>query len=167
MEDFNGDLFDAIEPLHMQNIQKKKFTPGSDIGEFRKMQRRLDEADRLRLTVCKDDGEVVSGSVCSGLGDIAIGLISTINDRGRKSCAYYLLQWDEILWAKQNGNRYMDLGGINAEANPSVYRFKSRIGGKEVEMLGVYDFSRNPLVYLAATVLERLVGLTGKPAGKA
>ena len=37
----------------------------------------------------------------------------------------------------------MDLGGINPVENPGVYRFKSRMKGREISYIGTYDAFAN------------------------
>jgi len=90
----------------------------------------------MRTTFCEYQGMTISASVCIGIGDTAHGLVAVTSDEGRRQRGYYLLQWDEILWAKRNSYKTYDLNGINPALNPQVYRFKSGLKGNEVTFLG-------------------------------
>jgi hypothetical protein len=157
VEGFDAGLFDYFKPLLLETIKLKRFKPGSDVDEFAQIQEKLVPAQRLRITMCKAGNKYVSGSVCSSVGNISIGLLSATGETGRRLQAYYLLQWDEILWAKRAGKNRYDLGGINPEANPGVYRFKAGLGGEELTLVGVFDFCRNRLLSNAILTLEHLL----------
>ena len=129
-----------LQPLYDALRAKKRFE-GTDLKALALVQSKLPKAQRMRVTLCEDETGVVAGSVCSGIGDTALGLLGVTSDGGRKKRAYYLLQWDEILWAKRNANKAYDLNGINPETNPSVYHFKSGLRGDEVTFLGSLDCS--------------------------
>ena len=84
-------------------------------------------------------------------------------DRGREHMPTYLLQWEAIRWAKEQGCEVYDFWGIpdppedanEAEVSPinarsgmrGVYWFKKGFGGREVEYPGAYDYVYNPLLY--------------------
>ena len=157
VEGYDGESFEVFKPLFFGMIKQKKFKPGSDVTEFFRIQERLDPELRMRITICKASGEAVAGSVCSAIGDTVIGLLSASGQAGRAAKAYYLLQWDEILWSKGLGKRFYDLGGINPAINPGVYDFKAGLRGMEVTFLGVYDICRNGQLRFAICWLERVV----------
>lgn len=159
VEGFDSRLFEFFKCLFFETIRIKKFTPGADVNEFARIQKKLLPNQRMRITICNAKGVYVSSSVCSAIGDVVIGLLSATGDLGRRVQAYYLLQWDEILWAKKMGKSYYELGGIDPETNPGVYRFKSGLGGQEVTLLGVYDFCTNRIFYHATLAFERALHL--------
>jgi len=154
----DGRLFEDMKPIYAEMLEQKKFTPGSDIHEFAAMQGRLLERQRMRVTICKNGTEPVSASLCSGIGDTVVGLVSATGAAGRDLQAYYLLQWEEILWSKRAGKILYDLGGINPDVNPGVYRFKAGLGGEEVTYLGVWDYCENKRLYKALMCAERALG---------
>lgn len=164
VEGFDGELFQDFKTLYFEMLERKKFKPGSDVNEFARIQERLMPDQRMRITVCRSENTSISGSVCSSIGDTVIGLLSATGEPGRQKQAYYLLQWEEIAWSKKTGKSFYDLGGINPEDNLGVYRFKSGIGGKEVTLLGVFDFCENRLLHKAAIGLESLLRLGGRVA---
>jgi lipid II:glycine glycyltransferase (peptidoglycan interpeptide bridge formation enzyme) len=162
VEGFDRQLFEHFKPLFFEMLEQKKFKPGSDVNEFAQMQERLIPSHRMRITICKARGEPISGSVCSSLGEVVIGLLSATGGDGRQVHAYYLLQWDEILWAKRAGKCFYDLGGINPVTNPGVYHFKAGLRGQEVTFLGVFDFCKNELLYQATIGFESLLRLRNR-----
>ena len=124
---------------HYEALRQKKDFIGTDLDELASIQSKLGPAQKLRVSLCEYEGHVIAGSVCSGLGETALGLLGVTSDEGRKTRAYYLLQWDEILWAMRNSHAAYDLNGINPVTNPTVYHFKAGLKGREVTFLGVFD----------------------------
>jgi lipid II:glycine glycyltransferase (peptidoglycan interpeptide bridge formation enzyme) len=97
------------------------------------------ECTGLEVMIAQRDGMDAAGHVFSKLGDSAIYLFGAANELGRQTKAAYLLNWSAILLAKQRGALWYDLGGIDPDANPGVYRFKSRMGGQEMSAVGPYE----------------------------
>ncbi len=73
----------------------------------------------------------------------------------------YLLQWEAIHWAKQQGCTHYDLWGIpdadfdtleaefrqRHEGLWGVYRFKRGFGGQIIKNMGAYDYIYKPILY--------------------
>jgi peptidoglycan pentaglycine glycine transferase (the first glycine) len=137
-ESFDEECLHLIQPLY-EELKKKKHIEGVDLAELALIQSKLGRAQKMRISLCENDTGIIAGSVCSGIGDTALGILGVTSEEGRRRRAYYLLQWDEILWAKRNSNRAYDLNGINPIANPSVYHFKTGLRGQELIFLGIYD----------------------------
>jgi lipid II:glycine glycyltransferase (peptidoglycan interpeptide bridge formation enzyme) len=158
-EYFDTSKFHELDVLYQEMMLRKRFRPGSTVSEYARLQAQLPETNRLRVTTCVVDGAAVAGSACSAMGDTVIALLGSSGGVGRKLNAYYLLQWDEILWAKRAGKRVYDLNGINAVTNPGVYHFKAGLGGREVTFLEVYDRCNNRILYQAILTFEALLRL--------
>jgi lipid II:glycine glycyltransferase (peptidoglycan interpeptide bridge formation enzyme) len=133
--------FDRFEALFLDLIQKKGFTARQDVAFFRRVQENAQAAQRLVAHLAWHDGELVAGHIGSFVGDTAVYLLGAANSKGREIRASYLLQWAVIEHAKCVGNRFYDLGGIDQESNPDVYRFKRRLNGRRVAELGPYEFA--------------------------
>jgi len=83
------------------------------------------------------------------------------NDEERNRMPTYLLQWEAIRWAKQNGCEMYDLWGVpdadeqTLEANFTnrhdglwgVYRFKRGFGGSLMRSAGAWDKVYQPMLY--------------------
>lgn len=157
-EGFGVEPLYAIRPIY-EALQEKKNFEGWDLHELARIQKALGDGEKMRITTCEHNNEIIAASVCSALGDTAVGLIGVTSEEGRKRRAYYLLQWDEILWAKKNGQSMYDLNGINPQRNPTVYHFKSGINGEEVIFLGVFDYCQNKLLRALANLTEHILKL--------
>lgn len=155
-ERYDEQSFAKLKPLFDQLVKKKKFIPGSTIDQLEKVQVLLNAKDRLRVTLVEADGIAIAGSVCSDIGDTVIGMVGAANEEGRRRRAYYVLQWDEIMWAKNNNKSLYDLSGMNRVKNPSVYHHKSGLKGEEVTYLGVYDYCNNALLYRIMLIIENM-----------
>ncbi len=115
-----------------------------------------------------DDSERIAGPIAGLLalrfGREAIYMYGASADRGREHMPNYLLQWEAIRWARENGCSVYDFWGIpdapsdedgEGEVSPinarsglrGVYWFKKSFGGREVEYPGAYDYVYNPLLY--------------------
>lgn len=99
----------------------------------------LPDSVGLNISIATKDGKDAAGHVLSMLGNTAVYLFGATNDLGRSTKAGYLLNWQSMLFAKKAGLAYYDLGGTDANRNPGVHKFKSRIGGKAITALGPYE----------------------------
>lgn len=163
IEGFTDEPLYAVRPIYEVLMSQKNFE-GWDLSELARIQTLLQADQKMRITTCEDAQGTIAASVCSSLGDTAVGLIGMTSEAGRKKRAYYLLQWDEILWAKRHGKTTYDLNGINPEKNPTVYHFKSGLHGDEVTFLSVYDYCPgqvlSALMILTERILDSRVGRT-------
>ena len=64
--------------------------------------------------------------------------IGYTSDKGRRTNAHYVLLWRMINELKERGINEFDLGGVNEETAKGVKRFKTGMGGKFTETLGLY-----------------------------
>jgi lipid II:glycine glycyltransferase (peptidoglycan interpeptide bridge formation enzyme) len=158
-EGFSTEPLYAIRSMYQALMKKKNFS-GWDLDELARIQTMLEGRQRMRISTCDDEGRTIAASVCSALGDTTVGLIGMTSDEGRKKRAYYLLQWDEILWAKKSGAASYDLNGINPRTNPTVYHFKSGINGDEVTFLSVHDYCQSRFLSALINQAERIIDLS-------
>jgi lipid II:glycine glycyltransferase (peptidoglycan interpeptide bridge formation enzyme) len=151
----------SIKPLY-DAFKKKKNIEGANLTELSLIQSRLTPDQKMRITTCENHEGLIAGSICSGIGDSALGIIGVTSEEGRKRRAYYRLQWDEILWSKRNANKRYDLNGINPVKNPTVYHFKSGLRGREVTFLGLYDCCPNGTMKRLLPISDGLVKIVKK-----
>ncbi len=136
-------LFQEFKPLLDDLIEKKAFSVDLGVDFYANVHSRSDEVDKFIITLAEMGGQPVAGHVASILGDTCVYLLGASNNVGRKLNAAYLLQWQVIEMAKAAGCRWYDLGGIDKQTNPGVYRFKQRMGGHEVDIPGPFEM-RSP-----------------------
>ena len=104
----------------------------------------------MQILICENQRIPVAGLVVSAMGDSAIYLLGATSDGGLNTKGAYLLQWTMIQCLKENGIRWYDLGGIDAEGNPGVYSFKRGFSGLDVCQI-------NPLVASGSAVSSAIV----------
>lgn len=121
--------FDRFAPL-LENLSREKgFSPPQDTAFFRDVARTAERNENIVLHMAFADNELVAGHIGAFSGDMAVYLLGAANAKGRELRAAYLLQWAAINHAKSLHMRYYDLGGADQVENPSVFRFKKRMGG--------------------------------------
>jgi hypothetical protein len=176
VEGFTDDLFEEFIGIYRELVSRKAFTEPNDIREFRLIQRRLPQNLKMKILLCKADGRLCAGLICSAIGDTAIYLYGATSNAGLKSRGSYLLHWRLIEWLKENGIATYDLHGINPTTNPGTYKFKADLcgsNGQDVHFLGQYDSCTSLLSYGCVALGDRLRQAAGalkgdrarKPAG--
>jgi lipid II:glycine glycyltransferase (peptidoglycan interpeptide bridge formation enzyme) len=140
----DGDAYRKFAALYTEMQQRKKFYSPVSIGDFERIQAALPEAQKMIVLIGEHEGKPVSGLVCAPMGDSGIYLLGATNDEGMKLKASYHLQWTMIRLLKQRRIRFYDLGGIDPEANPGVYHFKSGLSGADVSHIGSFRACDNP-----------------------
>ena len=150
------ELYDQFKALYDEMMSRKQFETSVDVDEFRCIQQRLPEPQKMQIMISSRDGVPLTGLVATSVGDTGIYLLGATSNEGMKSKGSYLLQWLMMNRLKERGCRWYDLGGINPDTNPGVYHFKQGMGGQECRQLGC--FVRRGSVLSTASVLaaERL-----------
>ncbi len=103
-------------------------------------------------------GETLAGTMAFVLGDKAWYLYGASSNRHRNMMPNYLLQWEMIKWAKEQGCGMYDFRGVSGdmdEDNPlyGLYRFKKGFNGALTEFIGEWDTVYQPGWYWAWTRL--------------
>jgi lipid II:glycine glycyltransferase (peptidoglycan interpeptide bridge formation enzyme) len=161
----SSDLFEKFSQLYKQLRSRKKFDVDQDDRFFMDVQSRLDLHEKLYISIAQIDGIPVAGHVSSILGDTCVYLLGASSEQALKTKATYLLQWHTIKIAKEKNCKWYDLGGIDPQKNPGVYRFKQGMGGMEIAVAGPYEYYPGRLlksVVLYGEKLHRWVRSIGK-----
>ena len=103
-----------------------------------------------QLFLAEYQGQLLAGIFVGLFARQAIYLYGASGDEQRHLMPNYLLQWEAMRWAKQEGARSYDLWGISEtddedDALAGVSRFKRGWGGQEVRFAGNYEHSYHPL----------------------
>jgi lipid II:glycine glycyltransferase (peptidoglycan interpeptide bridge formation enzyme) len=103
-----------------------------------------------RLFLAEHDGQLLAGIFVGLFARQGIYLYGASSNEQRNLMPNYLLQWEAIRWAKQEGATAYDFWGIPAtehedEAMAGVYRFKRGWGGDIVRFVGCYEHVYHPL----------------------
>jgi len=123
-------------------------------------------ADQGRLLLAEYEGQLLAGLVVLGTGGdkrtgTACYMYGASSDEYRNLMPTYLLQWEAMLWAREQGYRTYDLWGVPDEDEETlerdfaqrsdglwgVYRFKRGFGGRLVRTAGAWDLVYAPLRY--------------------
>ncbi|HLZ58385.1 MAG TPA: peptidoglycan bridge formation glycyltransferase FemA/FemB family protein [Ktedonosporobacter sp.] len=106
--------------------------------------------DQLRLFLAEYQGQLLAGIFVSLYAHEAIYMYGASSNELRQLMPNYLLQWEAIRWARQQGAHHYDFWGIpetdaEDEAMSGVYRFKRGWGGRVVQFPGAYERIYRPL----------------------
>jgi len=106
--------------------------------------------NQARLLLAEHNGQLLAGIFVSVFAQQGIYLYGASSNEQRQLMPNYLLQWEAIRWAKQQGAHSYDFWGIPDtdgadEAMAGVYRFKSGWGGRIVHFPGCYEAVYHPL----------------------
>ncbi len=160
------NFFDEFCRVFDQMIQRKQFAVDLDPPFYARVQRQVEHRERFQVTLVDQGGRVVAGHVSSTLGDTCVYLLGASTDEGLRSKASYLLQWHVIQLAQQRGCRWYDLGGIDPEANPGVYHFKSGLGGDDVTAPGPFELAPSQFTRAVVVLGEKAVRLWRRTRNK-
>ncbi|HPQ42801.1 MAG TPA: peptidoglycan bridge formation glycyltransferase FemA/FemB family protein [Syntrophales bacterium] len=148
IEGHDDELFESFISIYRELIERKKFVEPNDINEFRQIQSDLPENMKMRIMMCKYEGQLCTGAIFSAIGNTGLYLFGATNDTGMKSCGSQLIQWKFMEYLKEKQFSCYNLNGINPKTNPGTYQFKAGLcgkNGKDVYFLGQFDAYKNAL----------------------
>ncbi len=105
---------------------------------------------QARLFLAEYNGELLAGIFVALFARQGIYLYGASSNEHRNLMPSYLLQWQAIRWAREQGAAEYDFWGIPAtddqdEPMAGVYRFKRGWGGRIVRFVGCYEYVYRPL----------------------
>lgn len=105
--------------------------------------------NQARLLLAEYGEQLLAGIFVGLLGKQAIYLYGASSNEQRDLMPNYLLHWEAMRWAKQQGATEYDLWGLPAtdnddEAMAGVNRFKRGWGGEVVRFMGGYECELSP-----------------------
>ena len=158
VEGTDPEYFVILENLYKQLIERKKFK-GLDPQEFIKTQQKLRGNEKLNVIVAWLDKEPVAALLAANQGDTSIVLLAANSDRGLENNSAYLIWYRGAVSAFHAGKKKYDLGGIDPHENPSVYQFKSRMGGRDTTFVGAFEATKDKWTQMKWRVVEKLACL--------
>ena len=159
LEGTSDELYQKFLILQKEMHERKKYIPGVDYDEFRKIQKDLPETLKMIILICTFEEKVLSATICSKIGDTGIYLLGATGNDGTKMKGAYLSQWRIIEIMKARGCHWYDLGGIDPDNNPGVYHFKSGISSKEAYHIGQFEISQSKISNLIVKGAEKVKGV--------
>lgn len=122
-------------------------------------------SEMLVPLIAEVEGQSVAGLMLFTFGGVAWYIYGMSRDMHRNLMPTYLLQWEAIRLAKEQGCRVYDLWGAPDRFEPDesmwgVYRFKQGLGGQVMRTIGAWDLPLRPVVFrLYTQVWPRLMDL--------
>jgi len=128
-----------------------------------------------RMFLAYVEDELVGGTIAFVLGHQAWYVYGASSNQHREKMPNYLLQWEMIKWAQEQGCRVYDMRGVAREIDgqaqgesAGLNRFKRGFAAQYVEYIGDWDLVFRPLAYRLFTtglpVLRSLQKLTASGA---
>jgi peptidoglycan pentaglycine glycine transferase (the first glycine) len=107
--------------------------------------------NQVQLLLAEHAGQLLAGIFMGIFARQALYLYGASSNEQRQLMPNYLLQWEAIRRAKQQGALLYDFWGIpetedEAEAMAGVYRFKRGWGGRVAQFPGAYEHVYRPLM---------------------
>ena len=143
----DDEAFDHFGRIYRAMRIRKQFETTTDFDAFRKLQTNLEQSEKMTVILCGSHGNWYSGAIVSSLGRRGIYLFGATTGQGLENKGSYLVQWKAIEILKDLGCTEYDLNGINPETNPTTYRFKARLAGRngrDVTTLGTFEACFSP-----------------------
>jgi peptidoglycan pentaglycine glycine transferase (the first glycine) len=111
--------------------------------------------DQARLLLAEYQGQLLAGIFVGVFARQAIYLYGASSNEQRQVMPNYLLQWEAIRQARQQGASCYDFWGIpesdaEEEVMAGVYRFKRGWGGRVIRFLGCYERVYHPMIMKVA-----------------
>lgn len=110
------------------------------------------EKNYAQVFLAEYQGQVISATLAMVLGDKAWYLYGASSNEHRNVMPNYLIQWEMIRWAREQGCTLYDFRGVSGdldENNPlyGLYRFKKGFNGEFTEFVGEWDRVYSPVFY--------------------
>jgi peptidoglycan pentaglycine glycine transferase (the first glycine) len=135
-EKYFGDFWNLME-----QTSDRQTIVSHPKGYYRKLLQVLSEAGLSELTVARYDGQVIAANLMVSIGHWSVYLHGASNYQHRDKMAPFLLQWDGIIRAKNNGQKYYDFWGVDEDKWPGITRFKKGFAPKKefTKYIGAWD----------------------------
>lgn len=109
-----------------------------------------------KIFLAEFQGRPVSAALALILGSKTWYLYGASSNEYRNVMPNYLIQWEMIRWAQEQGCQIYDFRGVSGdldESNPlyGLYRFKKGFSGDLIEFVGDWDRVYSPSLYLLWT----------------
>jgi len=100
--------------------------------------------------------KLMAGAILLTFEDTVYYLHGAMDREYKSWMAPYLMHWEIIKLAKEQGYHYYDFWGIDAKHWPGVTRFKLGFGGQQIEHPGSFDLPVSKIWYLIYKVARKI-----------
>jgi lipid II:glycine glycyltransferase (peptidoglycan interpeptide bridge formation enzyme) len=129
------------------------------------------DAGMLQPLIAEYQGDALGAVVLVRHGDTATYMYGMSTEKERRRQPNYLLQWEGMVWAKEQGCTRYDMWGAPdefVEEDPlwGVWRFKNGFAGEVVRHIGAWDYPTRPALYwLYTTAVPRYLNWLRRRSG--
>lgn len=149
------DDFPMIAAMYETTAERNDFTirpPGYYLDAWHSFY----DAGMAQPLIAEYEGTALAAVIVVRYGRRAIYMYGASNNKERNRMPNYLLQWEAIRWAKEQGCDVYDFWGapdefVESDSMWGVWRFKSGFEGEVVRHIGAWDYPARPLWYWAYT----------------
>ena len=111
---------------------------------------------KILLYIAEFQEKIIAGNIVAVFGDMATYVHGASSNQYRNVMAPYLLQWEIIKFAKEQGYKYYDFYGIDERKWPGVTRFKNGFSGEEIIYPGTFDLIYDKFKYDLYKILRKV-----------
>ena len=152
-----SDDFETFYALYRETAARDRFLIRPK-AYYLAVMSRMQTAGLGQLLLADVEGEPVAGLFLFRFGPTAWYFYGASSGRHRKLMPTYLLQWEAMRWAMNQGCAVYDWWGAPNELSEDdpmwgVYRFKAGFGGRFTRWIGAWDYAPRPALYRAYTRL--------------
>ncbi|MFW0862727.1 MAG: lipid II:glycine glycyltransferase FemX [Candidatus Komeilibacteria bacterium] len=128
---------------------------------YLKLWEALNKEKKIAIWLAEYKNESLVANLVINHGDTVTYLHGGSANKYKEMMAPHYLQWQQILWAKENGYDYYDFWGVASEGSDKelawqgITRFKKSFGGYGQEYLGSYDFVYSNFWYSIYNLLKK------------
>ncbi len=132
------EYFDRFQKVYGEMWGSKQFITGVRHPIIRQLMETLKTDEQLSVAIATLEGRDVGASVCATVGNTMYYFLGASSPGLREGCQPgYLLHWDNVRMAKEEGFEWYDLGGI-VDTGEGVNRFKRGMGATEIVFPGCF-----------------------------
>jgi peptidoglycan pentaglycine glycine transferase (the first glycine) len=156
--------FPTIAGMYMETADRDDFTI-RPAGYYLDAWQTFYDAGLAQPFIAEHESTPLGAVIIVRYGSQAIYMYGASTDIERKRMPNYLLQWEAIRWAKEQGCTVYDFWGAPdefVESDPlwGVWRFKSGFQGQVVRHIGAWDYPARPFWYwVYTTVIPKYIAL--------
>ena len=117
--------------------------------------------ENVRLYMAYYNGVAVSGAITTQYANKTCYVYGASDNNHRNVMPNYLVQWEMICWAIDNGCTVYDFQGVSGNLDENsphygLYRFKKGFNGTLDELAGEFDLEFKPLT---AKLIDKLIDI--------
>ncbi len=157
------DDFEMLAKMYIETAARDGFAVRPE-GYYHDAWGSFYKAGMARLLIAEYEGQPLGAVFLVRSDERAIYMYGASNDLERQRMPNYLLQWESIRWAREQGCRVYDFWGAPDEFEENdplwgVWRFKSGFNGRVVRHIGAWDYPARPFWYwLYSAVIPKYLG---------